>query len=195
MTDAMLEQPAKAAAPPILPVAAGSPSIDPALEYLLGNLTNKRKIAMAISDFTSGALVNPQQYVEHGAIEEAPLQIDAGQANVLVAFEVLGTSDGTAAVATYDIKDSEGDSEYKLAVLWSIPSGYAKHSNRFNFALLDVGAGIDQDLYQQMFKGAASAEDGEFGIEDQAKGFQVSGVMSTGGEATFKVEFRSYPDG
>ncbi len=194
MTDATMEQPDKTATTPTWPVAAGSPSIDPALSYLLGELDAKREIAMAISNFTGGALTNPQHYIEYGSTAEIALQVGAGQANALLAFETPGMSDGTSAVVTYDIEDSNGDSEYKLALLWSIPFGYAKHSNRFNFALLDNSAQIDQDLYEQMLKGAANAAHGKFGIEDQTKGFQVSGVMSTGGQATFKVEFRDYPD-
>lgn len=194
MTDATMEQPDKAATTPNLPVAAGSPSIDLALSYLLGELDAKREIAMAISNFTGGALANPQHYIERGSTAEMALQIDAGQADALLAFEPPGMSDGTSAVVTYDIEDSNGDGEYKLAVLWSIPFGYAKHSNRFNFALLDIGAQIDQDLYKQMLKGAANAAHGKFGIKDEGKGFQVSGVMSTGGQASFKVEFRDYPD-
>ncbi len=47
-----------------------------------------------------------------------------------------------------------------------------------------------------MLKGAANAAHSKFGIkgEGKGKGFQVSGVMSTDGQASFKVEFRDYPD-
>lgn len=193
MTDATMEQPDKTATTPTLPVAAGSPSIDSALSYLLGELDAKREVAMAISNFTSGNLINPQHYIVSGTIVEMPLQIDAGQANALLAIKPVGVSAGTAAVVTYDIEDPSGDSQYKLAVLWSVPFDYAKHGNRFNFALLDVGAEIDQDLYAQMLKGAVNALHGEFGIKDN--GFQVNGVMSTDEQASFKVGLRNYSDG
>lgn len=192
MTDAVMGQRDKTATAPGLPVAAGSPAIDSALAYLLEQLDAPREIAMAISNFTGGTLANPQHYIERGVIEETPLQIDAGQANALAALKTVGTSTGTAAVVAYDIHDSSGDSQYKLAVLWSIPADYAKHSNQFNFALLDAGAQIDNDLYERLLKGAANASQGEFGIKDKAKGFQVSGVMSTGGQASCKVELRDY---
>lgn len=190
MTDTITGRPEKAAADSF-PVAAGAPSIEPLLYVLLTQTNAKREIAMAISNFTGGNLTNPQHYIAQGIIEEAPLQIGAGQANAVAALKTVGMPSGTAAVVTYDIGASSGDSKYKLAVLWSVPSDYAKHSNRFNFALLDVGTQIDNDVYERMLKGAASASQGKFGIKD--KGFQVSGVMSTGGQASFTVEFKDYP--
>lgn len=191
MTDTIMGRPGKTATDSNFPVAAGSPSIDPLLYALLTQMNAEREIALAISNFTGGNLTNPKQYIVHGVVEEMPLQIDAGQANALAALKTVATSTGTAAVATYDIEGASGDSQYKLAVLWSIPFDYAEHSNQFNFALLDIGAQVDNDLYERMLKSAAKASQGEFGIKD--KGFQVSGVMSTGGQAPFKVEFRNYP--
>lgn len=194
MTDTTLEKKDEVTAVAGFPVAAGAAAVGALLASLLSDLNYSRELAMAIENYTDKKLHHPQFYIESGKVEDVPAEVTAGDADAVTASKTSGAARGSVGVISYDIENSDGTSKYKLAVLWSIPFGYATHQNLFNFALLDIGTATDSHLYTSMLASAAKAVSGEFEIQDKNKGFKVKGVMGTGGQAALDVHFKNYSD-
>ncbi|MBL8679889.1 MAG: hypothetical protein JNK05_12020 [Myxococcales bacterium] len=166
-------------------VVAGAATIAQTLAQILSTINVSREIAIAVNNYTGNDLINPKYYIESGKLVNTALTIPAGKANFISGSRTSGAARGTVAVVSYELQNTN----YRLAIYWSVPFGYAAHDNVLYLRMMDKDTDTDEKLYDKMNDKAVKASLGTFTNQDS--GYVLQGVMGTGGQATLNISIKS----
>lgn len=165
-------------------VAAGAAVIPQILAQILSTINVSREVAVAVNNYTGNDLINPAYYIVSGKLVNTASTVSAGMANFVSACRTTGAARGTVAVVTYELSNSN----YRLAIYWSVPFGYAAHSNVLYLCLVDKSTLTDVRLYSELNEKAVNASAGSFSNTDS--GYLLEAVMGTGGQATLNLSIK-----
>lgn len=156
-----------------------------------------RSVVIGVHNFLTIDLTDPRSYVHSGRIEVEPVPIAAGEFGAAAASKNPGvTATGAVGVVTWRL----GDSEERLAVMYSVPYDYNLYKNWFKLAIIDGGVQTDKALYEDMYydKGrtagkAARADAGTATWQRTLHGQTgtLTGSMESDGHCSLFVEVRA----
>lgn len=165
-------------------IAAGAAQIAQYLAQILSSINVSREIAVAVNNYTGNDLINPKYHIHSGKLVNTALTVPAGKANFISGSRTSGAARGTVAVVTYELDKTD----YRLAIYWSVPFGYAAHSNVLYLCMVDKGTATDEKLYEKLNDKAVKASAGSFSNTDS--GYLLEAVMGTGGQATLNLSIK-----
>lgn len=145
----------------------------------------KSACALGINNYSQSQLIAPHVHIDSGvSAVDPPNIVDPQMASPSLFCKRKYSLKGSAGVLTYDIKDTQ----YMLAVLWSVPFSETVMENSFNALVLSKSE-CNSELFKRLYREARRASQGESAREDS--GFQVTARMDTDSRAVLVVDLRS----
>lgn len=139
-------------------------------------------------------LANPKTYFVSGGSVSLPREVRSGGKSVFAVKKSDGAAAGAVGVITYDIVDSN----FRLAILYSVPYDYNLYENWFKFQIISNNTPTDKALYEDMYynygkKTLGPAAAAKNGYAKWVNGFVMQGTMGTTGNCNLKLRFSEMP--
>ncbi|GBB89067.1 hypothetical protein RclHR1_15720001 [Rhizophagus clarus] len=157
-------------------------------KLLLKELNTSRKVAIAIKNYTSQTLENPEVYLRTGTSKFLfpSHPISSGKGLVWGACKTDYSTKGTSGVIVYHIKDCN----LSLAFMWSIPFIYISSSNWWNLKVYEGLVEPNKELFKKMYhdnphKGNCNSFSGKL-----SGGWSYEGSMGDAGQSVVIIDIR-----
>ena len=161
------------------------------LKNLLDSIASvNRKIAIGIGNGTPYRWQALNTYFYHGTSDVIlPEYVKEGKAGLYTARKALGpVARGVVGVFTYYMEGADKT----VAVMFSVPFNYNLYSNRWDVSIYRGKKRASREMYESMYYHSNPFEGDDGWHTKPADGFQIKGVMTSGGECVLELRITKW---
>ncbi|XP_059927647.1 DELTA-sagatoxin-Srs1a-like [Gadus macrocephalus] len=117
-----------------------------------------RKITIEIENATRGYCLTNHRFhlMSGGCLKTLPFDINPGTRDTATFEKTRHTAEGSIGVFTFDLSLNSSDPTKKMAVMFSVPYDFNRHSNWHAVGVFNSDEICDDDLYCKMFNDNSS---------------------------------------
>ena len=159
------------------------------------NIESNVKFLLEVNNMTKWRLWPDKTYIHWGSISSPPTFILSGEKGAISGHNMEGDYDGPYATgATGVVSWKIGDTDKKLAIMYTLPYQFEKLKNKLSIAIVDENQKINQKFCKRMITDTKLATPKVFyeeiiPIEVKSDKFHVIGTMGTSHRCEIKIVF------